>query len=548
MTMRRSSGRLAATAVLALVCALGVASCGVFSKPVDTGASAMLNDFATAMENQNATDAAALTSSPGQAEGSLAASFAGMSASKVDVEVNQAEEYTDKTATFKLKTTWSLGKDRELQTETSGSARQLSLGWRIQWQPELLADNLPAGGNLRNVRTDARPSPVVQDRFGKNMLTLQTINEVTLDPAVVKNMNSTTNALAAIIEPLAPLVTPAVMRDQVAAAENKPVTVVSVRQSDMVALAGNPASISGVSIKKVPQLVLLDRRIESPIFDGVHDFWQAVRDATSGWSAQMVAPGTRPVQLAGEQGPPGPNVRTTLDPTTQLDALDAVVEVAQPASVLVLDAESGEIRGSMRNDLAAANDITVGKEYTAGSTLEPVAKVINELAGSDDARASQLLAQLGLDVDFTIPGVRPLSNHNNTSGRPIAFRPEDLKVSALNMGALGLAIARNNSIAPSIIAGQPGRVEGGELGVVDEKVLAEVSGAMKSTAGTGDASDLTSAPGLRALVGTNGPQGPGWFVGIQGGQVIVVYTEGDRSGSAALAVAQRFFTPRAHPQ
>lgn len=548
MTMRRSSGRLAATAVLALVCALGVASCGVFSKPVDTGASGMLKDFATAMENQKATDAAALTSSPGQAQESLAASFEGMAASKVDVEVNQAEEYTDGTATFRLKTTWSLGKDRELKTETSGSARQLSLGWRIQWHPELLADNLPAGGNLRNVRTDAQPAPVVQDRFGKNMLTLQTINEVILDPAAAKNVNSAANALATMIEPLAPLVTRAVIRDQVAAAENKPVTVVSVRQSDMVALTGDPASIPGVSIKKVPQLVLLDRRIESPIFDGVHDFWQAVRDATSGWSAQMVAPGTRPVQLAGEQGPPGSNVRTTLDPTTQLDALDAVVEVAQPASVLVLDAETGEVRGSMRNDLAAAHDITVGKEYPAGSTLEPVAKVVNELAGPDDARASQLLARLGLDVYFTIPGVRPLSSHGNTSSRPIAFRPEDMKVSALNMGALGLAIARTHSIAPSIIAGQPGRVEGGELGAVDDKVLAQVDGAMKSTAGTGDASDLTSAPGLRALVGTNGPHGPGWFVGIQGGQVIVVYTEGDRSGSAALAVAQRFFTPRAHPQ
>lgn len=508
----------------------------------------MLAEYATAMEDQNATAAAALTSAPGQAQGSLAASFDGMAAQKVDVDVDRAEEYTDGTATFALKTTWKLGDDRELQTETQGSARRLSLGWRIQWQPELLAANLAAGGSLRNVRTDARPAPAVQDRFGKNMLTLQTINDIVLDPAATKNLDSSIGALVSIIEPLAQLVTPAVIRDQLAAAQNKPVTVVSVRESDMVALNGDPKSVPGVSINKVPQLVLLDRRIDSPLLDGVHDYWQAIRDATSGWSAQMVAPGTRPVQLAGEQGPAGPNVRTTIDPVTQLDALDAVVEVAQPASILVLDAKTGVIRASMRNDLAAEQNITISKEYTPGSTLEPVAKVVNGLAGSDDAKAAQLLSQLGLDVGFTIPGVRPDNRENGTSVRPVTFRPEDLKVSALNMGAMGVAIARTESIAPSIVAGQPGRVEGGELGAVDKKVMAALNGAMKTTAGTGDASDLTNAPDLRALVGTNGPQGPGWFVGIQRDRVIVVYCEGERSGSAALAVAQRFFTPRVHPQ
>jgi hypothetical protein len=546
--MRCYPGRLAATVVLALVCAMGVASCGAFNKSLDTGAAAMLDSYVTAMEEQNAPAAAALTSAPAQAESSLAASFGGMAAQKVNVDVERAEEYTDGTATFELKTTWLLGQDRELETVTAGSARRLSLGWRIQWQPELLADNMPAGGSLRNLRTDARPSPVVLDRFGKNMLTLQTINDIVLDPAAVKNIDAATASLATIIEPLAPLVTPAVMREQLAAAGNKPITVVSVRESDMVALAGDPKSVRGVTINKVPQLVLLDRRIDSPVLDGVHDYWQAIRDATSGWSAQMVAPGVRPIQLAGEQGPPGPNVHTTIDPVTQLDALDAVVEVAQPASILVLDANTGVIRGSMRNDLAAEHDITISKEYTPGSTLQSVADVVNRLAGSEDAKAAQLLSQLGLDVDFTIPGVRPDNGQSGALARPVTFRPEDLKVSALNMGALGVAIARTNSIAPSIIVGQPGRVDGGELGAVTPEVLAAVSGAMKATAGTGDASDLTNAPGLRALVGTNGPQGPGWFVGIQGGRVIVVYCEGERSGSAALAVAQRFFTPRVHPQ
>ncbi len=67
---------------------------------------------------------------------------------------------------------------------------------------------------------------------------------------------------------------------------------------------------------------------------------------------------------------------------------------------------------------------------------------------------------------------------------------------------------------------------------------------MRTTAATGDASDLTGAPDLRALVGTNGPQGPGWFVGITRGQVIVVHCAGEKSGSAALQVVQKYLRQR----
>ncbi len=549
MTMHRSPGRLAVAFALALACALAVASCGTFGKSTATGAEAMLGDFEKAIEDQDPSATALLTSSPELAMIAYEATFNGMAADKVDVDVQRAEEYSDGTATFELKTTWSLGDKHEFQTITQGSARKLTLGWRVQWEPGLLAEDLPTGGSLRMVRTDANPAPAVLDRAGKKMLTLQTINNIVLDPAATGNIAGSVAALSTIIEPLAQLITPDVISRQLADAGNKPVTVVSVRDSDMIALAGDPASVPGVTIKKEPKLVLLDRRLKSPVFDGVQDYWQAIRDATSGWAVQTVVPGQPPVQLAGEQGPPGPDVTTSIDPNTQLDALDAVVEVAQPASILVVDAGTGEIRAAMRNDAAEASDITIDKGYTPGATLGSVADVINRLAGADDARAGQLLAQLGLGVDFKVAGVRPAgSGGQQSTAKPVTFRPEDLRVSALNMATLGVAIARGNSVAPSVIAGVPGQVQGGDLGAVDPAVLAAIDKAMRDTAADGDASDLVNAGGLRALVGTNGPQGPGWFVGIQGNRVFVVYCEGERSGSAALAVAQRFLSPRPHQQ
>ena len=116
-----------------------------------------------------------------------------------------------------------------------------------------------------------------------------------------------------------------------------------------------------------------------------------------------------------------------------------------------------------------------------------------------------------------------------------------------NMGALGVALARASvgqasSVAPFVLKNVPTKITGGELGGLDPALFGPILKAMTTTAATGDASDLTRAPGLKALVGTNGPEGPGWFVGIQGGQVVVIYTEGPKSGTAALQVAQKYFT------
>ncbi|MFZ2242943.1 MAG: peptidase, partial [Gordonia amarae] len=118
-------------------------------------------------------------------------------------------------------------------------------------------------------------------------------------------------------------------------------------------------------------------------------------------------------------------------------------------------------------------------------------------------------------------------------------------VSIMNMGAFGVALARSRQgappVAPYVIKGVPTKVSGGELGEVGSTITEPVFKAMTKTVTTGDASDLTNAPGLKALVGTNGPQGPGWFLGLQDGKVVVIYTEGEKSGTAALQVAQKYF-------
>ncbi|WP_124708893.1 NTF2-like N-terminal transpeptidase domain-containing protein [Gordonia insulae] len=535
-----------------LVCAVATSSvvalsaCGASSSSDD--AAGAVNEFAAAMERQDAGGAAKFTTAPGQAGEALTQTLQGMNAEHVDMTVEKPVEYSDGTASFSLKTTYRWAKNRTFETTSSGTARHLSTGWKITWEPSVIYPGLPYGGQLREIRTDATPSPTVRSRSGKTFMYLQPVNEIILDPTRTKDVDRSARALARTLAPIAPLITNQVIAEKLAETPGKPITAVTLRDPDMQVLQSDPNAVPGVVVRKAGMLVMADRRLASPLESGLTNYWQAIRDATAGWQVQMVGPGIKPRKLAGEQGPPGPSVNTTVDQNLQLTLGDAAVEVGQPATIMALDAMSGAILGMAQNSYAIDRGTNVDSVYPVGSTLNPVLTEVDRTANANQESTDAVLDRLGLGVQFTVPGASaPTADQPGVT--TVDFRPGDLKASMMNMGALGVALARSSvgqmtSVAPFVIKGVPTNVVGGALGELDAATTAPVIKAMTETAKTGDASDLTRAPGLKALVGTNGPQGPGWFLGMQDGKVIVIYCEGDKSGTAALQVAQKYFRIR----
>lgn len=138
-----------------------------------------------------------------------------------------------------------------------------------------------------------------------------------------------------------------------------------------------------MSTRKYGKLVMADRRLSSPLEVGLTSYWQAIRDATAGWEVQMIAPGAKPRELGGEQGPPGPDVNTTVDQNVQLSLGDAVADVGQPATMLVLDATTGGVLGFAQNSYAANRGINVDAVYPVGKTLDPVWEAVDAASGSD---------------------------------------------------------------------------------------------------------------------------------------------------------------------
>lgn len=539
--MSLRSWRSATALCVSVSCALLLAACG----SGDTDVSRAARAFAEAMSKQEVQAAADLTSSPSQAAEALGATFAGMHARTVDADVLDSVEYSDGTASFSMRTTWHWSEDREFTTKTTGSLRRLSSGWKVQWEPGLLRTGMPVGGRLQMIRTDATPAPTVRSADGKAFMQMQPVNEIIINPAATRNLQRSVTGLAAALEPIAPLITARVINDKIAAAHGGETVAVTLRDPDMEVLAADPERIAGVTVRKSGMLVMSDRRLSTPLATGLTNYWQAIRDATAGWQVQQAAPGTKPENLAGEQGKAGPDIMTTISQDEQLTLGDAAVEVAQPATIMSFDAKSGAIRAMAQNAAAADARVLADVAYPTGSTLDPVFSAL-DAATPDDRAATDAMHTLGLGTTITVPGV-VAPHRSGPVIRSAAFAPQDFTATMINMGALGVSVARSisgeaDSVAPYLIKGSAKtKVTGGAFGKMNADAVRRIGAAMAGIAGSGDASDLTRAPGLRALVGTNGPQGPGWFVGISGRTVLVVYCEGEKSGTAALQVAQKYY-------
>ena len=383
----------------------------------------------------------------------------------------------------------------------------------------------------------------MRSRDGKVFMLEQGVNDIVLDPAKTADVPAAAVSLARVLEPIAPLITAKVIEGKIADAPGKPIVAVTLRDSDMLVLAGDPNKVAGVSTRPYGKLVMADRRLSSPLEVGLTNYWQAIRDATAGWQVQLTAPGARPRALSGEQGPPDP---MSTPRSTRACSCPSATRSSTWASPPRCSSSTGRPAVSwgwhrIRTPQPA--------ESTSTTSIRSARRSIpyggdRRRGGLDGQSRGRLLDRSGLGVRFTVPGAsalvgaRPTVTTIDYQDRHRRGVDDEYGCLRCRPGAQSRRCAARRSLRHQ---GIPTKVADGELGEIGSAVTGPVFDAMTKTVVTGDASDLTNAPGLKALVGTNGPQAPGWFLGLQDGKVVVIYTEGEKSGTAALQVAQKYF-------
>lgn len=546
--MRTARGRfrvwyaLVPAAVIVLAAALVT---GFLTRPQDD-APAALARYVEALNSGDLAAAADLTSYPNAAEESMTQAFDALSPESVRFEVNQIIDLGADSGMFHAVATWDLGKDRVWTYNVDGWVRHLSVGWRVSWNPATFMPGIGNGRTVRLDRTDA-PPPTVFDITGAPMMTEQTINAILLDPARTPDVVGSTVALAAAIEPVAPLITAESLQQELAAEKGRAITAVNLRDGDFAVLEDRLRAVPGVVVQGDPQLISIDRRVYGPVVDAMRNVWQANRDATAGWAVNAVDPDGRITRLAGHQGPQGPDIRSTLDPRLQRAAEDAVVSVGTPAAVVAVQPSTGAILAVAQNNQASdIGSIAFTGLYPAGSALD----LVRIAATAQQTDVEHAARQLGLGVDYTIPGLDTETASFVGSGPKLMRSASDragddqVTVSPFGMALVAAAIARGAPTVPLIAAGQPASTDA-PAEQLPGPVTEQLRSVMRDTVHRGPANLLA---GYGDLVGATGAHDDDrWFYGSRGDLAFAVFVQDADGGDRAVKMTDLLFRSLATP-
>ncbi|WP_051461533.1 NTF2-like N-terminal transpeptidase domain-containing protein [Tomitella biformata] len=514
---------------------LVLAGCGGGETSVENVA----RQFVAAINSGNAASAANLTDNPAAARPVIEQMLAGLPADDVRFEVEQASSTGGGSGNVSLRAKWDFGKDRTWEYTTDSTMTQLSIGWRLAWAPDLLVPEFKAGQTVQLIRTDAAP-PKVLDANGQPYMAEQTVNQVRIDASQTPDLEDSARRLAAVIVPVAPLVTAQVLIDR-ASSKSGPVDAVALRGPDFAILEGSIRAIPGVSVEQVPKLVLANPNLASPVTSDIARRWQATRDNTAGWAVTITGPGGVVNQVAGHQGPPPPDLGVNLDSHVQLSAVNGVVGVGQPAALVAFRPSTGQV-------LAVAQNSQADVEGQVGlQRLEPPGAIFSAFlraGGVDPTSAEQVqkaARQIGLGVDLPLPGFTATTGKIGDDGQPVA--------SAYGMAVAATTIADGKLPSPALFTGDAGEVTGptealpGELRDNYRRLMAD-------SVATGALTVLGAHSGLNALTGqveSDAENPPSWLIGITGDLAFAVFVGATDGTSNAVIVADQFLRALARP-
>lgn len=537
---------LVAVLVVALVSCVG-------AKP-EASAQSVVDGFVRALNERDAEAAAELTSYPNAAEESIRQMFDGLDAKESTWTVAQFLELNDDSGFFTVDAEWNFGEGKDWSYFVDGGVKKLAVGWRVSWDPTLLAPALGHGRTVQYDRTDAAP-PRVFDAAGNPLMAEQTINAITLDPASMPDPVATTDRVAKALEPVAPLVTADSMRHDLAAKPGQRVVAVLLRDQDYRYLEKDLTGIPGVIVDKQPKLITTDRRIVTPLLDPLRTVWQTNRDATAGWAVNVVDPDGTVQQQVGYQGPPGPDIRATLDSQLQLAAENAVVSAGTPAAIVAIRPSTGAVVAAAQNNQAfERGPIAFSGLYPAGNSLDLVRTAAAAQAGIDpkdvsDDDLERAGRQLGIGLDYEMPGLDPETAVLTASQSGVdqvmkSKNGSEQKVSPFGLAMVAASVARGSAPLPMIVEGQQATADDTE-DALPVAVTDHLRNVMRDNVQTGSASFLKQYPDLIGVASGNDTDR--WFFGSRGDLAFAVFVADADGGDRAVKMTDLLMREMAKP-
>ncbi|MFD4366764.1 penicillin-binding transpeptidase domain-containing protein [Rhodococcus sp. NPDC058521] len=575
------------TAVVA-ASALMLTGCGLFGPDQpDTVA----QQFADALNNDDVAAAAAMTTDAEAAAAAITSMYEGLG--KDGTFTFASAEANDKSDSFTLDATWPFAEGQQWKYSTTGTASEQGDDWKIDWKPDLLAPGLADGATLQYTPTTGKP-PQVQDASGAPILEQQVVTVVNVDAT------ADTAAVASLLSPVAPTITAESLGADIAEAQGKPVTAITLRGEDVAPIQAQLEQTPGVTLAPQTRLLTVNKDLASPVLGGLTELWQQGQDESAGWAVQATSADGTVDTVAGEPGTDAPDIPTTIEMPRQLAAESALESLPGQSAIVAIRPSTGAVVAAAQNASAdAEGPIALTGLYPPGSTFKTVTSSAALQAGAvtpdtvlpcpgteniegrqipnDDEfdlgevpfhtafakscnttmgrlavglppdALQQAALQFGLGVDYLTPGLTTVTGNVPIADTPAArvesaIGQGQVTASPFGMALVAASIANGSTPAPMLVQGQPATSDQTPASVPAE-VTEQLRTMMRETVTGGTATELQDIPGLIGKTGTaesDGGPAHGWFVGIQDDLAFAVFVAGGDSSVPAVQAAGRF--------
>jgi len=595
-------------AVLLLL--LSLTGCGLLGEDEPTPEDAA-RAFLAALASGDAAAAGAATDDPQPAAALLTKVREGLEPTAVDARLDQVRDPGTGTAEASVTLTWTLGEGRQWSYPVTMQLHRDEITpdparWVVRWEPAILHPSLSAQQSLAVRDQQPDPAPVV-DREGAPLLAAERVVAVLLYREEAGDVRQVADALAAHLSPFDPTITAETIVDGAAkATPGNGYQVALLREVDYQGVKPRIYDLPGVRFSlQVRMLPTAGRDFAKQLLPTLRTAVEQQINGKPGWRVVSLDANGAEVETLHELPPqPGTTVTTTLSRDIQIAAENAIKNIPQQATIVALQASTGEVLAVAQNPAAdVAGPIALTGRYPPGSTFKIItalaalqAGVINPdtpvacpgttviegrlvpninrfdlgtvpahtaFANSCNTTFARLAAdlppdaltnagrQLGIGVDFTMPGATTITG-SAPPGSTAAERAEagfgqgKVVVSPFGMALVCATVASGRLPNPTLIRGAETTVDAAPT-APPPAVLDALRPMMREVVTGGSATGLARVPGeVHGKTGTaqfgDGTHSHGWFVGYRGDMAFAVLVVDVGASGPAVQAAARFLT------
>jgi beta-lactamase class D len=464
------------------------------------------------------------TDDPTAASAAYLDSWRGLGTQNVNATLTQlmpvAAGAAKTSATFKLG--WTLASGKTFTYDDSLDLVHTSGHWLVHWSPAILHPKLGAGQHLVATATTVTAGPTVVDRDGKPLVG-----------------GGAPNAF--------PLLSTALSGGQAKATGAAPTAGYAITSADAtgktVATLYTEGQVDDGGKPRTSTLSLADQQSAQAAVDSLSGsaVLIAIQPSTGGILAiaQNAAAGAQPKALSGLYAP-----GSTFKIVTATAALEQGDVTAESPLPCPLSAVIGQ--RTIKNEGFQYPAIPMRTAF-AHSCNTTFAQLASALPADGLSKAAD---QLGLNADFTIPGVSTEAGRVDAAGSP-AEQVEDgigqgkVQASPFGMALVASTVASGRAVTPQLWADDPTQVGTG-YHAPSASVLASVRKMMREvvTGGTAKAGLAGTGGTVYGKTGTaqfgDGEEANGWFVGYRGDVAFAVLLEGSNDSKPAVKMAGKF--------